>query len=246
MRFPVPKVCLSQRKARTSRHGLCPNNKFYQRPCKGNIKVITSPWLTPFQHVSFHAANRDDFVCQMAEKGIQVHWTDKRKHITFIDGDGHKVRDSNFEKTLKIACSKAALEAQFAKNAARALSVAQIKTDNRPKTNDSLWANIAGIIKGKLTSWKEHRQEERSREALQFAASISECSKMKEPHYEVSAEYPVGRATEGPGGNSASTGKNRNAATRNRTFGGREPAGQERKKTKSALRCTSSAQAFYH
>ena len=207
-----------------------PKQQVLSKALQGQYKSYYLAMADAISACQLHAVSRDDFVCQMAEKGIQVHWTDKRKHITFIDGDDHKVRDSNFEKTLKIACSKAALEAQFAKNAARALSVAQIKTANRPKTNDSLWANITGIIKGKLTSWKEHRQEERSREALQFAASISECSKMKEPHHAVSAEYPVGRATEGPRGNPASTGKNRNAATRNRTFEGQEPAGQERKR----------------
>ena len=48
------------------------------------------------------SVSRADFVRLMDEKGIQVHWTDKRKHITFVDAEGHKVRDSNFEKTLKI------------------------------------------------------------------------------------------------------------------------------------------------
>ena len=63
------------------------------------------------------SVSRADFVRLMDGKGIQVTWTDKRKHITFADAEGHKVRDSNFEKTLKIPCSKDSLEAHFAENA---------------------------------------------------------------------------------------------------------------------------------
>lgn len=63
------------------------------------------------------AVSREDFIERMSREGLQVCWSDSRKHITFVDAEGHKVRDSNFEKTMKIACTKEALETQFVKNA---------------------------------------------------------------------------------------------------------------------------------
>lgn len=43
--------------------------------------------------------NREEFIREMGERGWTVSWEEKRKHITFEDREGHKVRDSNLSKT---------------------------------------------------------------------------------------------------------------------------------------------------
>jgi hypothetical protein len=40
------------------------------------------------------------------EHAWKVIWQDKKKHITFIDADGHKVRDTNISKTFSMNISK--------------------------------------------------------------------------------------------------------------------------------------------
>ena len=58
------------------------------------------------------AGSRDEFIELMKEKGYQVEWSDKRKHITFINADGKKVRDSALQGEI----SKEALEGMFKRN----------------------------------------------------------------------------------------------------------------------------------
>ena len=63
------------------------------------------------------SASREEFVQKMAERGWDVKWSDRRKHIVFQDKDGHKVRDSNIEKTFAMAAGKEALNLEFERQA---------------------------------------------------------------------------------------------------------------------------------
>lgn len=69
------------------------------------------------------AANREDYIAQLADKGIGVTWTDTRKHITYIDLARQaagiktcKVKDDKLGRYYNIDVSKDALEADFASN----------------------------------------------------------------------------------------------------------------------------------
>ena len=42
-----------------------------------------------------------------------MNWTERRKHITFQNQDGRKVRDSNLSKTFHMDISKEGLENEF-------------------------------------------------------------------------------------------------------------------------------------
>ena len=53
----------------------------------------------------------------MAEKGWTVKWSDTRKHIVYQDKDGHKIRDSNIEKTFAMPAGKEALTLEFERKA---------------------------------------------------------------------------------------------------------------------------------
>lgn len=59
------------------------------------------------------AVSKDTFITAMERSGWNVHWSDKRKHITFEDKDHHKVRDSNLSKTFTVNISKEALQNEF-------------------------------------------------------------------------------------------------------------------------------------
>ena len=61
------------------------------------------------------ATNKDEFIDYMLKAGWKVTWTDKRKHITFENEDGKKVRDSNISKTFNMNVSKEDLENEFKK-----------------------------------------------------------------------------------------------------------------------------------
>lgn len=69
------------------------------------------------------AASREDYIAQLADKGIGVTWTDTRKHITYIDlarqaaGETKcRVKDDKLGRYYNIDVSKDALEADFGRN----------------------------------------------------------------------------------------------------------------------------------
>ena len=119
------------------------------------------------------SVSRADFVRMMDEKGIQVTWTDKRKHITFADAEGHKVRDSNFEKTLKISCSKDSLEAHFAENAKNVQALKKLQEESAKTEKASFWKSLTQSITQTVASWRKQHQEATTKEALQIAAQTS-------------------------------------------------------------------------
>ena len=57
--------------------------------------------------------SKEKFIEKMKQFGWSVNWTAKRKHITFQNQDGKKVRDSNLSKTFHLDISKEGLENEF-------------------------------------------------------------------------------------------------------------------------------------
>ena len=60
--------------------------------------------------------SKEKFIEKMKQFGWSVNWTEKRKHITFQNQDGKKVRDSNLSKTFHLDISKEDLENEFDRN----------------------------------------------------------------------------------------------------------------------------------
>ena len=69
--------------------------------------------------------SKEKFIEKMEQFGWSVNWTEKRKHITFQNQDGKKVRDSNLSKTFHLDISKEALEYEFNGNYERTRAEAE-------------------------------------------------------------------------------------------------------------------------
>lgn len=63
------------------------------------------------------ATSKDEFIDAMEESGWKVTWEENRKHITFQNAEGKKVRDSALEKQFKITCNKESLVHEFERKA---------------------------------------------------------------------------------------------------------------------------------
>lgn len=60
------------------------------------------------------SASREEFISGMEQRGWAVQWEDKRKHITFRNENGDKVRDTNIENTFTgMEVNKEALTHEF-------------------------------------------------------------------------------------------------------------------------------------
>ena len=69
--------------------------------------------------------SKEKFIEKMKQLGWSVNWTEKRKHITFQNQDGKKVRDSNLSKTFHLDNSKEDLENEFDRNYKRVRAEAE-------------------------------------------------------------------------------------------------------------------------
>ena len=69
--------------------------------------------------------SKEKFIEKMKQFGWSVNWTEKRKHITFQNQDGKKVRDSNLSKTFHLDISKEGLENEFNGNYERVRAEAE-------------------------------------------------------------------------------------------------------------------------
>ena len=69
--------------------------------------------------------SKEKFIEKMKQFGWNVNWTEKRKHITFQNQEGKKVRDSNLFKTFHLDISKEGLENEFNGNYERVRAEAE-------------------------------------------------------------------------------------------------------------------------
>ena len=77
------------------------------------------------------AKSREEFIEVMKVSGWETTWTDSRKHITFTNDEGQKVRASNLEKTFKEPFGKEDLERGFEREATRARAERAIEQSRR-------------------------------------------------------------------------------------------------------------------
>jgi len=62
------------------------------------------------------ACSKEEFIQNMKKKGWHVLWKPTRKHITFVNDDGQRVRDRNINSTFNLNISKEELEYEFIRN----------------------------------------------------------------------------------------------------------------------------------
>ena len=62
------------------------------------------------------AKDKEDYIQRMAKLGWVVNWSEKRKHITYIDSAGHRVRDTKLVQSFAGYPDKESLERQLKHN----------------------------------------------------------------------------------------------------------------------------------
>jgi hypothetical protein len=93
--------------------------KAIERAKAGGYKGYLYNFFVAVKETAAEAVSRDDFIERMSRAGYNTTWTETKKHITFTDADGKKVRAANLEKTFDEPFNKNALLLQFEQNAER-------------------------------------------------------------------------------------------------------------------------------
>lgn len=97
-------------------------NKFHQM-VKDPKKSYLVTLALAIQDCAEAARDQEEFCSLMEnEYGWTVTWRDSKKNIVFTDGEGHRVRDSNLNKTFNIDVSKEGLTCEFERRNARQTS----------------------------------------------------------------------------------------------------------------------------
>jgi len=111
--------------------------------------------------------SKEKFIEKMKQFGWNVNWTEKRKHITFQNQDGKKVRDSNLSKTFHLDISKEGLENEFNENRKQA-------RDNRRENEFAGYyrqVEVACTGSGKDSEYSDNREK-------RIAGEISEVERV--------------------------------------------------------------------
>lgn len=102
------------------------------------------------------SCNKEEFERSMEERGWHVIWKDKKKHITFKNDIGDKVRDSNLFKTFSMNISKESLLYEFERQ--NEIRLAKLKADRdraeervRAEQFDKYYAEVEAAIQGNKT-----------------------------------------------------------------------------------------------
>ena len=91
--------------------------------------------------------SKDDFIRALQERGWYTVWTDSRKHITFQNENGDKVRDSNLSKTFEMKISKEELMHEFERQ--NEIRIARLKAD---RDREQYYTRVEEAIQGKGSS----------------------------------------------------------------------------------------------
>lgn len=90
-----------------------------------------------------NCCSKEDFIQRMADRGWQTIWTDSRKHITFQNEKGEKVRDSNLSNTFKIDINKEVLLHEFERQ--NEIRIAQLSSE---RNLEHYYSRAESIIQG--------------------------------------------------------------------------------------------------
>lgn len=122
--------------------------------------------------------SKEDFIERMYERGWSVTWEDNKKHITFQNENGDKVRDTNLSKTFSLDINKEALLYEFERQNEIRLARAKAERDKqRAEQLDKYYAEVESAIQGNGTSGETVSSIEESDGRTRFASEERETSR---------------------------------------------------------------------
>jgi len=92
--------------------------------------------------------SREAFIAGMTQRGWNVTWTAKKKHITFTNGDGDKVRDTNISKTFSMNIDKENLIHEFERQNERRLAGSRSDRDREEDGFEQYYREVESAVEG--------------------------------------------------------------------------------------------------
>ena len=92
--------------------------------------------------------SREAFIAGMTQRGWNVTWTAKKKHITFTNGDGDKVRDTNISKTFSMNIDKENLIHEFERQNELRLAGSHPDRDREEDGFEQYYREVESAVEG--------------------------------------------------------------------------------------------------
>ncbi len=111
-----------------------------------------------------NCCSKEDFIRGMEESGWSVTWSENKKHITFQDSNGNKVRDSNLSKTFLLNINKEVLFNEFIRqNEFRLTKLKSARELERQQKLDKYSSEVKSALRGDV-NFKESVQSPKGTE----------------------------------------------------------------------------------
>ena len=92
--------------------------------------------------------SREAFIAGMTQRGWSVTWTAKKKHITFMNGNGDKVRDTNISKTFSMNIDKENLIHEFERQNELRLAGSHSDRDRKEDGFEQYYREVESAVEG--------------------------------------------------------------------------------------------------
>ena len=92
--------------------------------------------------------SRETFIAGMTQRGWNVTWTAKKKHITFMNGNGDKVRDTNVSKTFSMNIDKENLIHEFERQNELRLAGSHSDRDRKEDEFEQYYREVESAVEG--------------------------------------------------------------------------------------------------
>ena len=92
--------------------------------------------------------SREAFIAGMTQRGWNVTWTAKKKHITFTNGNGDKVRDTNISKTFSMNIDKENLIHEFERQNELRLAGSHPDRDRKEDGFEQYYREVESAVEG--------------------------------------------------------------------------------------------------
>ena len=92
--------------------------------------------------------SREAFIAGMTQRGWNVTWTAKKKHITFVNGNGDKVRDTNISKTFSMNIDKENLIHEFERQNECRLAGSRSDRDREEDGFEQYYREVESAVEG--------------------------------------------------------------------------------------------------
>lgn len=92
--------------------------------------------------------SREAFIAGMTQRGWNVTWTAKKKHITFTNGNGDKARDTNISKTFSMNIDKENLIHEFERQNELRLAGSHSDRDRKEDEFEQYYREVESAVEG--------------------------------------------------------------------------------------------------